>query len=120
MVATVCSLLGYALTGEEMSLPDGDGSANSFLAGLEEAGWPPARVRAHAKAAWDNEQPWPHPLPEHSLDRIGAAQWYAKLAAVRVVLGLDAVRMPPSRRTTLSAEEKRLVAEVPPHHGPVG
>jgi len=120
MAASISSLLAYALTGEDLPMRDTDGSTGDFLAALEEAGWSPDRVRRCASQAWEQQTSWPHPLPSHSLDSVGAARWYAALTEVRAVLGLDAVRLPPSRRTVLTQEERRLMADLPPHHGRVG
>ena len=120
MVASISSLLAYALTGEDCPIRDTDGSTGDFLAALEEAGWPRDRVVREANLAWEQETCWPHPLPAHSLDSVGAAQWYAALTEVRAVLGLDAIRVAPSKRTVLNQEEQRLMAELPPHYGHVG
>ena len=120
MVASTASLLAYALTGETLPIRDTDGSTTDFLAALEEAGWPADRVVRAANQAWEQETCWPHPLPAHSLDSVGPAQWYAALTQVRAELGLDAIQQAPSKRTTLTGDERRLMAEVPPHHGHVG
>ena len=119
MTATMYSLLALALTGEE-GLCDSAESTETFLAALNTAGWSETRVRSHALQRWQNEEAWPHPLPPHSLDQIGAAQWYAHLIEVRQALGLDVVRMPPPPPRELTREEERLADEVPPHHGPIG
>jgi len=120
MAASISSLLAYALTGEELPIRDTDGSTEDFVAALEEAGWTPDRVVRAANLAWEQETCWPYPLPPHSLDSVGAAQWYAALTEVRAALGLDARRMAPSKRTVLTQDERRLMAELPPHHGRVG
>jgi len=114
------SLLAYALTGEDLPIRATDGSIEDFLSALEAAGWPPDRVRSFANDSWDHEAPWPRPLPAHSLDSVGAAQWYATLTSARAALGLDVVRFPPSRRTTLTSDEQRLLADLPPHYGSAG
>ncbi|MCL2736101.1 MAG: hypothetical protein FWD75_05650 [Propionibacteriaceae bacterium] len=120
MASSMSSLIAYALTGETLSLDPETDSAASLLDALESAGWPPQRVRDQALLAWEEERPWPHPLPPSSVAEVGAAQWYARLAQARALLGLDAVQLPPSRRTVLTPEERRLLTDVPPHHGPVG
>ncbi|MDR0784001.1 MAG: hypothetical protein LBE83_09640 [Propionibacteriaceae bacterium] len=116
-MSNLSDLLGLALTGEDLSLGE---SEIDLLARLAEAGWDTARIQAHAQSRWLNEQAWPHPLPEGSLTTVGAAQWYAALTSLRQELALDVVRLPPSKRQTLTPDEQRLQAELPPHHGPVG
>jgi len=120
MATTPSTLLAYALTGEEVPVRDTDGTAADFLSALRQAGWPPDRVRSCARDSWERGIAWPHPLPPHSLDGLGPARWYAELTAVRTALGLDAIAQPPSRRTVLTQDERRLMAELPPHHGRVG
>ncbi|MDR0286004.1 MAG: hypothetical protein LBI33_14120 [Propionibacteriaceae bacterium] len=119
MVPQFDSLLAYALTGEPLALPATWDTA-ALLAALAAAGWPAERLGSHARARWEVGLPWPHPLPPDSLGGIGAAQWYAGLQAVRTALGLEVEVRPPSRRTSLTADERRLLADVPPHHGSVG
>lgn len=114
------SLLAFALTGENLPLTGDIGAADRFLARLDSAGWPARRIRDQAHSRWDEDAAWPYPLAPGRLHGIGAAQWYAALTRVRRQLGLDVVRQPPSQRTELTAEERRLLADVPPHHGPVG
>ncbi|HEY5846084.1 MAG TPA: hypothetical protein VIT42_04750 [Microlunatus sp.] len=61
--------------------------------------------------------PWPHPVPEELTPALVPAQFGSALAALRNVLRLDEQvgRVPESR--ALDADERRLQAEVPPHHG---
>ena len=120
MAASLSSLLAYALTGDEVPIRDTDGTTKDFLAALGEAGWPPERISRLANQAWEQESRWPYPLPPHALDDVGPAQWYAALTDVRTVLGLDAIRQAPSKRTVLNEAERRLMADLPPHHGRVG
>jgi hypothetical protein len=96
-------------------LPDTD--SRGLLAALAERGWPPASICAHAEATWAAGQPWPHPPDAATLSGLDAARWQAALTDLRHRLGLDVIARPPSRRTSLTADERRLMAEVPPHHG---
>ena len=120
MTVTVSTSIGFALTGQELALDDADITAAGIVAGLAGMGWDAQAVRRQAEQAWADELAWPHPVPPHSLDAIGAARWYALLAQVRSALGVEAIHLPPSRRTTLTADEKRLLDDLPPHHGLVG
>ena len=111
------ALVAYALTGEDLPVSAGDiASLLSEMAGL---GWPSERVRQLAHGLWEQDQPWPYALPAGGL-RPGAAQWHALLGQARAALGLDVCQLPPSRRTDLTERERRLLEEVPPHHGAVG
>ncbi len=125
MRTTTVSLLAYALTGERLAIDEGEKAgdeldATEVLDRLRRAGWPKERIQAQAHQLWDQDQPWPHLVGPGDFGEIGAAQWYALLTQLRTALGLDTMPQPPSRRTTLSPDERRLLAEVPPHHGKVG
>ena len=57
-------------------------------------------------------------VPADLRARLGAAQFAAALAGLRTALDLD--RSPPYRSSPgrpLTADERRLLADVPPHHG---
>lgn len=61
---------------------------------------------------------WPFPVPEDLRAGLGAAQWLAALSAVRHRLGLDRpASTPVLADRPLDAAERRLLADVPPHHG---
>ncbi|HOA89586.1 MAG TPA: hypothetical protein PKX10_09840 [Propioniciclava tarda] len=112
--------LAYALVGERLDLPSRSTPDASLLADeLARAGWTPERLRDHALATQASEAPWPHPVPSELRAGLGAAQFHAAVGRVRVELGLDALAArPPSGRTALTPDERRLLAEVPPHHVP--
>ncbi|MDR1266254.1 MAG: hypothetical protein LBK42_12025 [Propionibacteriaceae bacterium] len=108
------SCLALALTGAVTALPK-VGSPGAVLAALAELGWDRAAIAGHARAVTAAGRPWPHPAPEASA-RFGPARWQAALDESRRLLGLETVVRPPSRRSTLTADERRLLAERPPHH----
>ncbi|MDR1214653.1 MAG: hypothetical protein LBK54_11330 [Propionibacteriaceae bacterium] len=108
--------MGLALTGQSLGLTEPNDPAQ-LLAGLAERGWDAAALRRRAQAAWADGRPWPEPLPAARLSRIGAARWQAGLDQVGQALGLRTLSQPPSRRTSLTADERRLLADRPPHHG---
>jgi hypothetical protein len=120
MTATASDLLALALTGEDLVLPGGLDAPSAVLAGLAGLGWPPTRLRAYAASRRDAGLPWPLPVPGERLRQVGPAQWYAALRAVCAALAVDVQPVRPSRRTTLTPDERRLIAEAPPHHGLVG
>lgn len=110
--------LAYALAGAELDLPGRPAPDVAALAAeLAAAGWTPARVAEHARSVQDAERPWPHPIPATLRAGLSAAQLHAALGRARDELGV-AVLDPrtPSARTTLTADERRLLADVPPHH----
>ena len=112
--------LGYALTGAELdSVNDPDRPDAAAVAGfLDRSGWSRDRVLAHARAEVEAERPWPHAVPADLRPAAGAAQFHAALGALRAELNLTALESrPPSTRTKLTADEQRLLREVPPHHG---
>lgn len=112
------STLAYALVGGWLDLgvqpaPD----IEALVAELGERGWDAAGVGAHALACQANERPWPHLVDAAARAGMGAAQWFAALGRARAALGVDVlVDHAPSRRTKLTADERRLLSEVPPHH----
>jgi hypothetical protein len=110
------SALARALTGEDVGLAAAEGP-DGLLGALERAGWTRAALVAHAEAVWARDQPWPHPDPAAQA-AFGAARWLAALGDVRRQLGLDTEARPPSRRTGLDADERRLLQDRPPHWRP--
>ncbi len=64
----------------------------------------------------------PHQLPPDLAEGIGAAQLWAAVTALRALLAPAADReaaspVPVVSNRPLSADEQRLLREVPPHHG---
>ena len=60
----------------------------------------------------------PHPLPDDLAAGIGAAQLWAAVAELRERLGPRAgAARAVARARPLTADEQRLLREVPPHHG---
>lgn len=112
--AVALALTGTALSGSA-STPDG------IVAELDAMGWDSTRIAAVRAAAQDAGHPWPHPVADDQLTAAGPARVLATVRACRSLLGQaglrPAVRHPASR---LDAADRRLLAEVPPHHGPVG
>ncbi|MDR0959877.1 MAG: 3'-5' exonuclease [Propionibacteriaceae bacterium] len=67
---------------------------------------------------------WPDPpalhTPTVARAVLGAAQQAALQREISHRLGHDGVTQPPSQRTILTADERRLMADRPPHFGTVG
>lgn len=59
-----------------------------------------------------------HIVPPELMAGLGSAQFSAALSAVRSGFGIDGLtRRPPALARPLTADDRRLLAEVPPHHG---
>jgi hypothetical protein len=111
--------LGYALTDEDLDLPDPAlPDVSVLLADLAAIGWTGDRIAAHARACAAAEVAWPHAIPAALRTGCGPAQLAAALGVARHALGLTALETrPPSGRRRLNPDEERLLREVPPHHG---
>lgn len=122
--------VGCALVGEPLTLPPGDGppSVADVLAALAAAGWTAERLADLRDRRRADGQPWPLPLPlELPAQRAMAAdapgpapaQLHALVTEVRRAVHLSGVVSAGPRRATgaLTADEVRLLRDVPPHHG---
>ncbi|WP_232549984.1 hypothetical protein [Propioniciclava soli] len=107
--------IAYALVGEDLELglqarPD----VPALLRELASRGWTGGRIADLARGA--AAAGWPFVVPDALRRGLGAAQLHAAIGSARTELGLDVLAvLPPSRRTTLTADERRLRADVPPH-----
>ncbi len=112
--------LAYAITGVRMddlgrqSHPDLAALAAEITERMADVDQLRARIRERQVAG----QPWPYPVPDDLRAGLGAAQWLAALTGLRRLLKLD----PAPTRPVLSdrapdAAERRLLDDVPPHHG---
>lgn len=106
--------LGLALTGEPGVI---SGAATDVLAGLTASGWTPARILSHAEAARASGVVWPHPVPADLRRLAGSARLFAVLQQVQRDLGVFGQPAAPAPARALTADERRLLGEVPPHHG---
>ena len=108
------SALALALTGERLDLgkqerPD----AAELVSELAARGWDRDRIEALARVA----PVWPIPVEPADREGLGAAQWLAALREARRGLGLESLIVRPrSPRGLLNADERRLLADVPPHY----
>lgn len=111
--------IAFALTGTDADFGVQDApDPATLVAELAERGWDAERIAAHARDVPGTE-PWPHPVPDALRAGLGAAQLHAAIGQARGRLGLEVLTvLPPSRRSRLTADERRLLGEVPPHHGP--
>lgn len=117
MVARWHRAIAYALVGEDLPLPSRPAPDIGALPDeLDARGWPTGRVVARARAASETGV-WPFPVPKELRSGMSGAQLQAAVREARLVYGLDAIRiLPPSRRTDLTRDERRLLEDVPPHY----
>ena len=97
-----------------------DRTAETLLADLHEAGWGADRIRTLAAHERAQGNVWPYPVDSAAVAEIGYARWHAILADLLARLGETTTPHPPSQRTTLDADERRLIADAPPHFGNLG
>lgn len=111
--------MAYALTGVVVDLPEpGEPQPGELVAELATRGWDADAIVAEVRRCAEDGLPWPHPIEPGLRAGLGWAQLQAALTATRHLLGVQAlVTRPPSARTRLTADEVRLMREVPPHHG---
>lgn len=113
--------LAYAVTGRhwpELGLQESPDLAelSSRLRTIDD----PESVRRHVEERQTAGQSWPHPVPDELMAGLGHAQFAAALTALKSGLGLDGptrVAAQPAAGQPASAEERRLLEDVPPHHG---
>jgi len=104
--------LARSLTGESMDLPPTGPDAARVLGLLADVGWDTDRIRARASERAAAGQAWPEPPDLQWCRQVGPARWSAVVAdAVR---RLEVPNLRPGRRQ-LTADEFRLLADVPPH-----
>jgi hypothetical protein len=113
--------LAYAVTGRryaelgEQAAPDLRGLAQA----LESAAGDDSLPR-HVRETLEAGEPWPHPVPADLMTGLGYAQFSAALAQLRSELDLTRpAGMPPrvGASQPLSPADRRLLDDVPPHHG---
>lgn len=112
--------LAYAITGRRH--PEFGVQAAPDLRRLGEAlaadGTDP--LAEHVQETLKASRPWPHPVPADLMTGLGYAQFSAALMQLRSELGLIGPIGTASRGRTaqpLSSAERRLLGDVPPHHG---
>lgn len=111
-IAALRHAVAEALTGTRIALPEASRwGAATLVSDLAGAGWSRERIAQVASAATT----WPFSVDP--TDGIGAAQLAAAVQQVRSELGLAGLTAPVvSTRTDLTADERRLLADVPPHY----
>lgn len=110
--------MGFALTGEVLDVTEpGKPDVAACVAALTDLGWTSERLAAHAREEVAAERIWPHPVPDDLRQGCSPSQLQAALLALRHMVGLDVlITRGPSPARALNADERRLLADVPPHH----
>lgn len=108
--------LAACLVGQPVDLPAGRMGARQVIEALAERGWPASRIVELARARFEAEEQWPFPVDQDVVAQ-GPAQWYALVGEARALLGLEGAVRAPTSRTTLNADERRLLSDAPPHWG---
>ncbi len=112
--SALAEAIGVALTGQSGLLSTVDPDP---LAALAERAWGRDRLVAHAEETLAAGGVWPHIVPDALRARVGSARLFAVLQRVQVELGLFGRTAAPAPRRPPTADERRLLSEVPPHHG---
>ncbi|WP_425308251.1 hypothetical protein AADG42_05665 [Ammonicoccus fulvus] len=100
--------LGFALTGEWLELPPAElPDPETLLAQLADAGWSGERLAEAARQS--------HQVPADVVATLGAAQFWAVLVDLRRRVGATGEVRPPAMTRPLTADERRLAADRPPH-----
>ncbi|MFT3860534.1 hypothetical protein [Micropruina sp.] len=110
--ADLVAALHFALTGSRYA-----GGGGDLPAVLVDEGWDASALRAHADAVIAANRVWPHPVPDDLRQRVGSAQLFAAVQRTQRELGLFGQVAAPAAARGLDADERRLMADVPPHHG---
>lgn len=112
--------LAYALTGTRFAALGRQARPDlpQLIADLEPqlpSGW--TGVRRHVADRRAAGEPWPYAVPPDLRVGIGAARFLAVQGALITTLGLRPEGpQPTTRERALTAEERRLVEDAPPHH----
>lgn len=100
--------LGFALTGEWVDLPPAElPDPEALLAQLADAGWSGARLAEAARQ--------PRQVPADIVAALGAAQFWAMLVDLRRRVGATSEVRQPAASRPLTADERRLADDRPPH-----
>lgn len=110
--ADLAAAVFCALTGQRSDSGGGDVHAMLVV-----AGWDRAAISSHARAVVADGGVWPHPVPDELRHRVGSARFLAAVQREQQRLELFGEHAAPAARRSLNADERRLLQEVPPHHG---
>lgn len=111
--------LAYAVTGRRLDLGRQSAPAMRQLADQLRADIDLEALTADVQARLERGAVWPYPLPSDLAAGLGPAQFAAALQQLTRDLGLDRSARPArvGRAQASTAADRRLLDEVPPHHG---
>jgi len=110
--ADLAAAVFWALTGERTDAAGGD-----VHAALMDQGWDSVAVQSHARAVIAAGGVWPHQVPDGLRLQLGSARLFAAVQRAQTDLGLFGQPAEPAAARPLNADERRLLQDVPPHHG---
>ncbi len=110
--------VAFALVGRRLAAGDDSADPRRIMEHLASLGVDAASVAAVQQERRAASLPWPFPLPEDVAVN-SPAQLKAVLDAVRTELGVGGPSPVVAVKRRPSADELRLIQEVPPHHGRV-
>jgi len=127
MSTDAADVVAIALTGGTLPAPDDLGASSltgdatsDLIAWLAAAGWDAGRLMQHRDETLAAGRVWPHRVSAAVRGNLGAAQAAALIRGVVAELGLDHGVTTVRRRIQADDADRRLIAELPPHHGRVG
>jgi hypothetical protein len=111
--------LTAAITGTPGDGPDQERPDVVALAAELRATVGTANLVEHVREVRAAGRAWPHPVPAELMAGLGHAQFAAALASLQRELALDrqGVVRAGDRPEPMTANLRRLLDEVPPHHG---
>ncbi|MDI9629125.1 MAG: hypothetical protein QM286_11385 [Acidobacteriota bacterium] len=117
--AQLAGLVAQALTGESVEL-GAVRSVRELGAALQDAGWGSDRLVELRDVRQAAGLAWPFALTTVERGEVGAAQLQSAIQIVLDELGVVPRSRVRDRDAPLSARDRALLADRPPHHGSVG
>ena len=115
-MAAEAGALASAVTGQDLPVTACD--VPSLVVELSALGGGPERIQQLRGERMEQRLPWPFPVEPEVQKEIGFARFGALLAQLREALGVSGrLDASPAPERALNPDERRLVADRPPHWG---
>lgn len=115
-MAAEARALAESVTGQDLPVTASD--VPSLVAELSALGWGGDRIRGLRRERMEQRLPWPFPVAPELIAEVGFARFAALLADLRDALGVSGrLEASPAPSRVLNSDERRLVADRPPHWG---